>query len=110
VIHSPGFLSPGEDCLVVRSERRTYPAREPRSQDPLSDVCGEIAGARKPSKKVPLSCLPDVRYTPKKPCLEKIVKKESRIRAASTVETFAQTLRRVARSKRFVRHPGESRH
>jgi len=38
------------------------------------------------------------------------VKKESRIRAASTVETFAQTLRRVARSKRFVRHPGESRH
>jgi len=29
---------------------------------------------------------------------------------ASTIETLAQTLRRVALSKRFIRHPGEFLH
>ena len=74
------------------------------------DVHGETAGGRKPSMKVPLCSLSNVQYTPKRSHLERVGNKKGHTLIASTVETPAQTLRRVTLSRRFIRHPGEFLH
>lgn len=77
---------------------------------PGRDVRGETAGGGMPSTKVPLCSLSNVRYTPKRSHLERVGKKKGRTLAASTAEPLAQTLRRVALSKRLIRRPGEFLH
>ena len=91
---------------MPRASTAPDPAVTPIAQSGR-DVHGEIAGGQEPSTKVLLWSLSNVRYTPKRSYLERVGKKTGRILTASTVETLAQTLRRVALSKRLILHPGE---
>jgi len=67
---------------------------------------GRTAGGRMPSMKVPLCSFSYVRYTPKRSHLERVGQRKGRTLTASTAEPLAQTLRRVALSKRLIWHPG----
>ena len=59
------------------------------------DVHSEIAGGQKPSSEILLCSHSNVQYTLKRSHLERVGKKKGRTLIASTVETPAQTLRRV---------------
>jgi len=65
-------------------------------------VRGTILRGGKPSLKLPLRALSNVRYTPKKGYFEIKGARKERTLTVNTVKTFAQTLRMMALSKQIV--------
>jgi DNA topoisomerase-6 subunit A len=66
------------------------------------DIHGKIVAGRKPSMRFPLRSLSNVRYAPRKGHFEMVGKKKERTLSASTVKSFAQTLRMISLSKRLI--------
>ncbi len=66
------------------------------------DVHGKILKGRKPSLKLPLRSLSNVKYDPRQGFLEMRGRSKERTLTVSTVKTFAQTLRMMALSKELV--------
>jgi len=91
---------------LPRASTASDPVVEPIAGDGR-DVHSGIAGGQEPSRRLLLCSHSNVQYTPERSHLERVGKKKSRTLIASTVESPAQTLRRVTLSRRLMRHPGE---
>jgi DNA topoisomerase-6 subunit A len=66
------------------------------------DIHGKIMARKKPTMKLPVRSLTNVRYQPKRGFFEMAGQKKERTLTVNTVKTFAQTLRMVALSKELV--------
>ncbi len=66
------------------------------------DIHGKIIARKKPTMKLPVRSLANVRYQPKRGFFEMAGQKKERTLTVSTVKTFAQTLRMVALSKELI--------
>src|SRR5512136_1841827 len=67
-----------------------------------ADIHGKIMARKKPTMKLPVRSLSNVRYQPKQGFFEIRGQKKERTLTVNTVKTFAQTLRMVALSKELV--------
>jgi DNA topoisomerase VI subunit A len=66
------------------------------------DIHGKIMARKKPTMKLPVRSLSNVRYQPQRGFFEMKGQKKERTLTVNTVKTFAQTLRMVALSKELV--------
>jgi DNA topoisomerase-6 subunit A len=66
------------------------------------DIHGKIMARKKPTMKLPVRSLANVRYHPQRGFFEMKGQKKERTLTVNTVKTFAQTLRMVALSKELV--------
>jgi DNA topoisomerase VI subunit A len=66
------------------------------------DIRGKIMARKKPTMKLPVRSLSNVRYQPQHGFFEMKGQKKERTLTVNTVKTFAQTLRMVALSKELV--------
>jgi DNA topoisomerase-6 subunit A len=66
------------------------------------DIHGKIMARKKPTMKLPVRSLSNVRYHPQRGFFEMAGQKKERTLTVNTVKTFAQTLRMVALSKELV--------
>ncbi len=66
------------------------------------DIHGKIMARKKPTMKLPVRSLSNVRYQPQRGFFEMTGHKKERTLTVNTVKTFAQTLRMVALSKELV--------
>jgi DNA topoisomerase VI subunit A len=66
------------------------------------DIYSKIMARRKPTMKLPVRSLTNVRYQPQRGFFEMKGQKKERTLTVNTVKTFAQTLRMVALSKELV--------
>jgi DNA topoisomerase-6 subunit A len=66
------------------------------------DIRGKIMARKKPTMKLPVRSLSNVRYQPQRGFFEMKGQKKERTLTVNTVKTFAQTLRLVALSKELV--------
>jgi len=66
------------------------------------DIHGKIMARKKPTMKLPVRSLTNVRYQPRRGFFEMAGQKKERTLTVNTVKTFAQTLRMVALSKELV--------
>ena len=66
------------------------------------DIHGKIMARKKPTMKLPVRSLSNVRYQPQQGFFEMKGQKKERTLTVNTVKTFAQTLRMVALSKELV--------
>ena len=66
------------------------------------EIHAGILKRRKPSVKIPIRSLSNVRYTPKKGYFELRGKKKERTLTVNTVKSFAQTLRMIEFSKQLI--------
>jgi DNA topoisomerase VI subunit A len=66
------------------------------------DIHGKIMAHKKPTMKLPVRSLSNVRYQPQRGFFEMKGQKKERTLTVNTVKTFAQTLRMVALSKELV--------
>src|SRR5512137_1110970 len=66
------------------------------------DIYGKILKKKQPALKTPLRSLNNVKYDEKEGYFELLGKSKSRTLTASTVKTFAQTLKMMAMSKELV--------
>jgi DNA topoisomerase-6 subunit A len=73
-----------------------------RIRDEAARVRGTILQGRKPTLKLPLRALSNVRYTPTKGFFEIKGANKERTLTVNTVKTFAQTLRMMALSKQLA--------
>ncbi|MBS3107044.1 DNA topoisomerase IV subunit A [Candidatus Woesearchaeota archaeon] len=71
-------------------------------EDVATDVYQTILKKKQPKLKMPLRALTNVKYDPKEGYFELIDKTKTRTLTASSVKTFAQTLRMMALSKELV--------
>jgi DNA topoisomerase-6 subunit A len=71
-------------------------------RDEASKVYQSIMRRQKPTMRLPVRALNNVRYTPKVGHFELIGKKKERTLTVSTVKTFAQTLKMMSLSKELV--------
>jgi DNA topoisomerase-6 subunit A len=71
-------------------------------QKSAEDIHGKIMARKKPTMKLPVRSLSNVRYQPKRGFFEMKGQKKERTLTVNTVKTFAQTLRMVALSKELV--------
>ena len=67
-----------------------------------NDVYGRIKKKKLPELKTPLRALSNVKYDPKGGFFELLGKMKERTLTASTIKTFAQTLRMMALSKELI--------
>jgi DNA topoisomerase-6 subunit A len=67
-----------------------------------ADIHHKILARKKPTMKLPVRSLSNVRYQPKRGFFEMAGQKKERTLTVNTVKTFAQTLRMVALSKELV--------
>ena len=67
-----------------------------------NDVYGRIKKKKLPELKMPLRALSNVKYDPKDGFFELLGKMKERTLTASTIKTFAQTLRMMALSKELI--------
>ena len=85
--------------------RKPAPKKRPVAKQITSEaarVRGTILKRGKPTLKLPLRALSNVRYTPKKGFFEIKGAKKERTLTVNTVKTFAQTLRMMALSKELA--------
>jgi DNA topoisomerase-6 subunit A len=66
------------------------------------DIHGKIMARKKPTMKLPVRSLSNVRYHPQRGFFEMAGQKKERTLTVNTVKTFAQTLRMVALSKELI--------
>ena len=66
------------------------------------DIHSKIMARKKPTMKLPVRSLTNVRYQPQRGFFEMKGQKKERTLTVNTVKTFAQTLRMVALSKELV--------
>jgi DNA topoisomerase VI subunit A len=66
------------------------------------DIHGKIMARKKPTMKLPVRSLANVRYQPQRGFFEMKGQKKERTLTVNTVKTFAQTLRMVSLSKELV--------
>ena len=66
------------------------------------DIHGKIMARKKPTMKLPVRSLANVKYQPQHGFFEMKGQKKERTLTVNTVKTFAQTLRMVALSKRLI--------
>jgi DNA topoisomerase VI subunit A len=71
-------------------------------QKSAEDIHGKIMARKKPTMKLPVRSLSNVRYQPQRGFFEMKGQKKERTLTVNTVKTFAQTLRMVALSKELV--------
>lgn len=71
-------------------------------QDSAEDIHRKIMARKKPTMKLPVRSLSNVRYHPQRGFFEMAGQKKERTLTVNTVKTFAQTLRMVALSKELV--------
>jgi len=71
-------------------------------QRSAEDIHGKIMARKKPTMKLPVRSLTNVRYQPRRGFFEMAGQKKERTLTVNTVKTFAQTLRMVALSKELV--------
>lgn len=71
-------------------------------QDSAKDIHGKIMARKKPTMKLPVRSLSNVRYQPQRGFFEMAGQKKERTLTVNTVKTFAQTLRMVALSKELI--------
>ncbi|MDO8480199.1 MAG: DNA topoisomerase IV subunit A [Nanoarchaeota archaeon] len=83
----------------------TKPAPKPvveKIEDVATEIYQTILKKQQPQLKMPLRALTNVKYDPKEGYFELIDKTKTRTLTASSVKTFAQTLRMMALSKQLV--------
>jgi len=66
------------------------------------NIHGKIMAKKKPTMKLPIRSLSNVRYQPQRGFFEMAGQKKERTLTVNTVKTFAQTLRMVALSKELI--------
>jgi DNA topoisomerase VI subunit A len=71
-------------------------------QTSAQDIHGKIMARKKPTMKLPVRSLSNVRYQPQRGFFEMTGQKKERTLTVNTVKTFAQTLRMVALSKELI--------
>ena len=71
-------------------------------QASAEDIHSKIMARKKPTMKLPVRSLSNVRYQPQRGFFEMTGQKKERTLTVNTVKTFAQTLRMVALSKELV--------
>jgi DNA topoisomerase VI subunit A len=71
-------------------------------QASAKEIHGKIMARKKPTMKLPVRSLSNVRYQPQRGFFEMKGQKKERTLTVNTVKTFAQTLRMVALSKELV--------
>lgn len=71
-------------------------------QNSARDIHGKIMARKKPTMKLPVRSLSNVRYQPQRGFFEMTGHKKERTLTVNTVKTFAQTLRMVALSKELI--------
>jgi DNA topoisomerase VI subunit A len=71
-------------------------------KDSAEDIHNKIMAHKKPTMKLPVRSLSNVRYQPQRGFFEMKGQKKERTLTVNTVKTFAQTLRMVALSKELV--------
>jgi DNA topoisomerase-6 subunit A len=71
-------------------------------QASAKDIHGKIMARKKPTMKLPVRSLSNVRYQPRRGFFEMAGQKKERTLTVNTVKTFAQTLRMVALSKVLI--------
>jgi DNA topoisomerase VI subunit A len=71
-------------------------------QTSARDIHGKIMARKKPTMKLPVRSLSNVRYQPQRGFFEMTGQKKERTLTVNTVKTFAQTLRMVALSKELI--------
>src|SRR5512147_2062340 len=84
--------------LTTASSRKVLGAIKSSAQD----IHGKIMARKKPTMKLPVRSLTNVRYQPQRGFFEMKGQKKERTLTVNTVKTFAQTLRMVALSKELV--------
>ncbi|MDR1727821.1 MAG: DNA topoisomerase IV subunit A [Acidobacteriota bacterium] len=67
-----------------------------------ADIHGKIMAHKKPTMRLPVRSLANVRYQPQRGFFEMAGRKKERTLTVNTVKTFAQTLRMIALSKELV--------
>lgn len=94
--------------MAKKSDKEKKPATD-SSKKVLSaikasaeDIHGKIMARKKPTMKLPVRSLSNVRYQPQRGYFEMKGQKKERTLTVNTVKTFAQTLRMVALSKELV--------
>jgi DNA topoisomerase-6 subunit A len=83
---------------VTASSRKVLSAIQASAED----IHGKIMARKKPTMKLPVRSLSNVRYQPQRGFFEMKGQKKERTLTVNTVKTFAQTLRMVALSKELV--------
>jgi len=71
--------------------------------DAANDVYSMIKKKKAPELKMPLRALTNVKYDPKEGFFELLGKMKERTLSASTIKTFAQTLRMMAHAKNIIK-------
>jgi DNA topoisomerase-6 subunit A len=84
--------------LTTASGRKVLAAIKASAED----IHGKIIARKKPTMKLPVRSLANVRYQPQRGFFEMKGQKKERTLTVNTVKTFAQTLRMVALSKELV--------
>ncbi|MDI6738708.1 MAG: DNA topoisomerase IV subunit A [Nanoarchaeota archaeon] len=94
---------------MKKSEKETGNARKEGSENVLAElksiarnIYTEITKKKLPEVQMPLRALSNVKYDPKEGYFEMIGKTKGRTLTASTIKTFAQTLRMMALSKELI--------
>ena len=72
-------------------------------EDTASDVYSRIKKKKSPELKMPLRALSNVKYDPKDGFFELLGKMKERTLTASTIKTFAQTLRMMSHAKTIIK-------
>jgi DNA topoisomerase-6 subunit A len=90
----------------TEAEKKTGPASNKQVlkaiQASAEDIYRKIMARKKPTMKLPVRSLSNVRYHPQRGFFEMAGQKKERTLTVNTVKTFAQTLRMVALSKELV--------
>jgi len=71
-------------------------------RESAENIHGKIMARKKPTMKLPVRSLSNVRYQPRRGFFEMAGQKKERTLTVNTVKTFAQTLRMVALSKELI--------
>lgn len=94
---------------MKKSEKETGNAKKEGSENVLAElksiarnIYTEITKKKLPEIQMPLRALSNVKYDPKEGYFEMIGKTKGRTLTASTIKTFAQTLRMMALSKELI--------
>jgi DNA topoisomerase-6 subunit A len=85
-----------------RRKRRTARGVAGRIIQSADEIHKGILKRKKPSVKIPVRSLSNVRYTPKKGYFELRGNKKTRTLSVNTVKSFAQTLRMIELSKQLI--------
>ena len=72
-------------------------------EDTANDVYSKIKKKKAPELKMPLRALSNVKYDPKDGFFELLGKMKERTLTASTIKTFAQTLRMMSHAKNIIK-------